>query len=72
LSRNHRSCSAASSGEILSRSSTGNSGNGSPKILLTASGERFGGSVTVHFQCDEDHIRGKIAVHTPVTDGTTP
>src|SRR5215470_10600792 len=72
LSRNHRSWSAASSGEKLSRSSTGNSRNGSPKILLTASLESFERSVTVRFLCDEDHIRPKIAVHVPVTGGTAP
>src|SRR5262245_26256945 len=71
LSRNHWSCSAASSSEILSRSSTGNSRNGSPKTLLTESRVRIGRSVTAHFRCDEDHIRVKIAVHVPVTDGTT-
>jgi hypothetical protein len=71
LSRNHRSWSAASSGEELSRSSTGNSRNGSPKILLTASRVRFERSVTVGFRCDEDHILRKIAVHVPVPGGTT-
>ncbi len=68
---NHWSCSAVSSGEKLSCSSTGNSRNGSSKILLTASRVRFERSVTVHFVCDEDHILRRIAVHVCVTAGTT-
>src|SRR6476659_6914335 len=69
LSRNQSSCSASLTGESTSCSSDDFCGSSSPKILLTASRDGFGESVTSALWCDEDHIRVSLAVHVGLTIG---
>src|ERR1700750_518473 len=62
LSRNQSSCSASLADESASRSSVDFCGSSSPKILLTASRDGFGGPVTGGCRCDEDHILATLVV----------